>query len=379
MFETNATHGRRALTPEEQTKVLQDKEYRKYFGGEHRKALVRTNEWPIEKVEECIKSKTEAFVQTQDRHPSLANIASDIDWKNATERFDVLTCYYPVKAIVGSDHSQKALKEKFKEICQEQKYMTMKHLKQAVERVAKANDKKEGKTVHAVDETKLRNTMKFLMQAGRLVQHHTGVEQPDAGDASSSSAQVDEGHFVRACQRENKIKRIVKFWRTAKQRRSAAEAMELCKKWINFPKEDQMKRFLALTNGMSGQWVVDNGNEVQCECARARTHVCACQRVCVGFLICLYVCLVSHLRACCSSPRSPLSPGTPLLLRPSTRCAPHATQAERVLRYSNAAEASPCVCARARACVWLCVCVYVSLCSRVSGIEMTMGLACQLV
>jgi hypothetical protein len=304
----------------------------KYFGGEHRKALVRTNEWPIEKVEECIKSKTEAFVvQSQGRHPSLALIASDRDWKHATERFDVLTCYYPVKAIVGSDyiHSQKALKEIFKEICQEQKYMTMKHLKQAVERVAKANASRK-----PVDETKLRNTMKFLMQAGRLVQHHTGVEQPDAGDASSSSAQVDEGHFVRACQRENKIKRIVKFWRTAKQRRSAAEAMELCKKSINVPNEDQMKLFLALTNGMSGQWV-DNGNEVQCECARARAHVCASQRVRVGFLICLYVCLVSHLRACCSSPRSPLSPGTPLLLCPSTRCAPHAAQAERVLRYSN--------------------------------------------
>ena len=278
MFETNATHGRRALTPEEQKQVLQDREYKKYFGGGNRKELLQTHEWPIERVEGCIKQKTEAFVKQSrnNRHPYLADIASDLDWKHASERFDVLTCHYPLKAIVGSDHSEDALKRKFKEICQEQKYMTRKHLTQAIERV---NGKQEGRTKHEVDETKLLNTMKFLMQHGRLVQHHSG-EQPNAGDASSYSEQVGVGQFVRACQRLNRIKHIVTFWRSAKQRRSAAEAMELCKKWISFPKEDQMNRFLALTNGISGEWVASD-NEVQCACACAcRARMCACVSVC---------------------------------------------------------------------------------------------------
>jgi hypothetical protein len=277
LFETNATHGRRALTPEEQKQVLQDKEYKKFFGGGHRKSLVQMHEWPIERVKFCIKGKTEAFVQSHNnRHPYLADIASDIDWKHASERFDVLTCHYPLKAIVGSDHSKDALKRKFLEISQEQKYMTMKHLAQAVERV---NEKKECKTKLEVDETKLLNTMNFLMQEGRLVQHHSG-EQIVAENASSSTGQVDEEKFVRACERQNYIKHIVKFWRSAKQRRSAAEAMELCKKWISFPKEDQMDRFLELTNGISGQWVVSR-NEVQCACACAcRARMCARVSVC---------------------------------------------------------------------------------------------------
>ena len=284
LFETNATHGRRALTPEEQTQVLRDNQFKIYFGGQHRKSLIQMNEWPIEKVKDCIKGKTEAFVKSHNnRYPYLTDIALDIDWKHASERFEVLTCHYPLKAIVGSDHSKDALKRKFREICQEQKYMTMKHLTQAVER---ANVKTEGKTKHEVDETKLVNTMEFLMQEGRLAPHHSG-EQPVAENASSSSGQVDEGQFVRACQSQNIIKHIVKFWRSAKQRRSAAEAMELCRKWISFPKEDQMDRFLELTNGISGHWVVSR-NEVQCACACAcRARICA--RMCARVSVCACV------------------------------------------------------------------------------------------
>ena len=89
---------------------------------------------------------------------------------------------------------------------------------QAVAATAKANGEKEGKNVDDSDEvTKLSNTMAFLNG------------KPDA------TAQVDVKNFIRACKRHEAIKHIVLHWRRRKKHRLAAQSMQLCKRWINFP------------------------------------------------------------------------------------------------------------------------------------------------
>ena len=219
---------RRPLTKEEQLKVTQDKEYEKFSGGAVRKTLVRAHQKPLDQVQAEMENKTRAFAEDKvrnptGRHPCLADISSDIDWKHAFERILHLKSHYPVPAIVGAIHSEAALERKFHEICSGEKYMTIPLLAQAiaaqaVAATAKANGEKEGKNVDDSDEvTKLSNTMAFLNG------------KPDA------TAQVDVKNFIRACKRHEAIKHIVLHWRRRKKHRLAAQSMQLCKRWINFP------------------------------------------------------------------------------------------------------------------------------------------------
>ena len=209
---------RRPLTKEEQLKVAQDKEYEKFFGGGVRKTLVRAHQKPFDQVQAEMEKKTLAFVADKGRHPYLADIASDIDWKHAFERILHLTSHYPVPAIVGAIHSDAALKRKFHEISSGENYITIPHLAHAIAATAQANGEKEGKNMNDADEaTKLSNTMAFL------------------NGKPNATAQVDERRFIRACKRHQAIKQIVLNWRRRKQQRMAAKSMQLCRKWINFP------------------------------------------------------------------------------------------------------------------------------------------------
>eukprot|EP00802_Teleaulax_amphioxeia_P009738 Tamp_09759.p1 GENE.Tamp_09759~~Tamp_09759.p1 ORF type:complete len:359 (+),score=81.45 Tamp_09759:40-1116(+) len=241
-LELLAERENRQPTQAEQVIIDRDKSYDQFFGGGVRKVLVRAHEKPLEMVQAEMKKKTDDFVQNHNRQPYLADIASDTDWKHIWERLDVLTSHYPVSAIVGSAHSHSvpALKRKFQDICKGEDHMTLLHLTRAIEAsLAQKDGDKEAKSQPAdTDETKLLNTMVFLCGAG-----------------AHAPAPINATQFVRACRQQATTQRIVTFWRRAKARRAAVQAVELCKKWINYPKEDQMCRFLALTNGTAGKWV----------------------------------------------------------------------------------------------------------------------------